>query len=55
MEEILPDWDSYYMGIAFAVREKANCTGNRVGAIIVKNNRVTTNNALQLAFVNTKF
>ena len=40
MEEILPDWDSYYMGIAFAVREKANCTGNRVGAIIVKNNRV---------------
>lgn len=40
MEEILPDWDSYYMGIAFAVREKANCAGNRVGAIIVKNNRV---------------
>ncbi len=40
MEEILPDWDSYYMGIAFAVREKANCTGNRVGAIIIKNNRV---------------
>ena len=30
MDEILPDWDSYYMGIAFAVREKANCTGNRV-------------------------
>ena len=40
MAEILPDWDTYYMGIAFAVREKANCTGNRVGAIIVKNNRV---------------
>ncbi|PLX98527.1 MAG: CMP deaminase [Desulfuromonas sp.] len=28
------------MGIAFAVREKANCTGNRVGAVIVKENRV---------------
>ena len=38
--ETLPDWDSYYMGIAFAVREKANCTGNRVGAVIVKDNRV---------------
>lgn len=38
--EKLPDWDTYYMGIAFAVREKANCTGNRVGAVIVKDNRV---------------
>ena len=38
--EKLPDWDTYYMGIAFAVREKANCTGNRVGAVIVKENRV---------------
>lgn len=34
------DSDRYYMGIAFAVREKANCTGNRVGAVLVKNNRV---------------
>jgi len=38
--EQLPDSDTYYMGIAFAVREKANCTGNRVGAVIVKENRV---------------
>lgn len=38
--EPLPDWDTYYMGIAFAVREKANCSGNRVGAVIVKDNRV---------------
>jgi dCMP deaminase len=28
------------MGIAMAVREKANCTGNRVGAVIVLENRV---------------
>jgi dCMP deaminase len=35
-----PDNDTYYMGIALAVREKANCTGNRVGAVIVKGNRV---------------
>ncbi len=40
MSEQLPDTDTYYMGIAFAVREKANCTGNRVGAVIVKENRV---------------
>lgn len=32
--------DSYYMGIAMAVRDKANCTGNRVGAVIVRENRV---------------
>ena len=40
MHENLPDTDTYYMGIAFAVREKANCTGNRVGAVIVRDNRV---------------
>ena len=40
MPDTLPDSDTYYMGIAFAVREKANCTGNRVGAVIVRDNRV---------------
>lgn len=39
-KETLPDSDTYYMGIAFAVRERANCTGNRVGAVIVKDNRL---------------
>ncbi|MHB1757862.1 MAG: deoxycytidylate deaminase [Leptospirillum sp.] len=38
--ETFPDSDTYFMGIAFAVREKANCTGNRVAAVIVKENRV---------------
>jgi dCMP deaminase len=38
--EKLPDTDTYYMGIAIAVREKANCTGNRVGAVLVLENRV---------------
>ncbi len=28
------------MGIAIAVREKANCRGNRVGAVLVRENRV---------------
>jgi dCMP deaminase len=36
----IPGNDDYYMGIAFAVRERANCKGNRVGAVIVKGNRV---------------
>jgi dCMP deaminase len=40
MERKILSSDEYYMGIAFAVRAKANCTGNRVGAVIVKNNRV---------------
>ena len=30
----------YFMGIALPVRPKANCSGNRVGAVIVKNKRV---------------
>ncbi|SFU29061.1 dCMP deaminase [Polaromonas sp. YR568] len=35
-----PDEDDYYLGVALAVRRKANCTGNRVAAVIVKNKRV---------------
>jgi dCMP deaminase len=32
--------DEYYMGIAVAVREKANCLGRKVGAVLVKDNRI---------------
>jgi dCMP deaminase len=32
--------DDYYMTIAVAVRKKANCVGRRVGAVIVKHNRI---------------
>jgi dCMP deaminase len=32
--------DEYYMNIAMAVRKKANCMGRRVGAVIVKENRI---------------
>lgn len=35
-----PDWDDYLMGIALAVRARASCTGNRVGAIVAIDNRV---------------
>jgi dCMP deaminase len=32
--------DEYYMTIAIAVRKKANCLGRRVGAVIVRENRI---------------
>ena len=35
-----PDRDRYFMGIAIAVRERANCIGSRVGAIIVQEGRI---------------
>lgn len=35
-----PNEDDYYMGVALAVRRKANCTGNRVAAVIVRGKRV---------------
>ena len=34
------DFDSYYMLLALAVRARANCKGRKVGAVIVKNNRI---------------
>ncbi len=38
--DLRPDWDEYYMRIAMAVRARANCSGNRVGAILVQNDRI---------------
>ncbi|MFW5845928.1 MAG: deoxycytidylate deaminase [Planctomycetota bacterium] len=35
-----PDWDHYYMHIAEAVRARAECCGRKVGAILVKENRI---------------
>ena len=35
-----PDWNEYYMRIALAVRTRANCIGNRVGAVLVLDDRI---------------
>ncbi len=35
-----PSWDEYFMGVAHAVKERANCTRRKVGAIIVKGKQV---------------
>src|SRR6266487_1322255 len=32
--------DKYFMGIAMAVRRRANCMGNRIGAVVVLNGRI---------------
>ncbi len=37
-----PDWHEYYIGIAMAVRERANCQGSKIGAILVLDNRILT-------------
>jgi dCMP deaminase len=37
-----PDMDEYLMGIAMAVRKRANCVGNRVGALIAKDRRIVS-------------
>lgn len=35
-----PAHDAYYMNIAFAVRERSNCLGSRVGAVLVFENLI---------------
>ena len=40
LQDIRPGWDEYYMRIAMAVRARANCIGNRVGAILVQTDRI---------------
>lgn len=37
-----PDPDNYFMGIALAVRRRANCRGSRVGAIVVVDRRIVS-------------
>ena len=37
-----PDMHDYFMGIALAVRRRADCTGNRVGALIVLDRRIVS-------------
>lgn len=35
-----PEPNDYFMGIAMAVRERANCLGSRIGAVIVRDGRI---------------
>lgn len=35
-----PGQNEYFMGIAIAVRDRANCLGQRVGAVLAQENRV---------------
>lgn len=35
-----PGLDEYFLGIAIAVRERACCTGNRVGALLVRDRHI---------------
>jgi dCMP deaminase len=37
-----PDVHDYFMNIAIAVRRRANCLGNRVGAIVVVDGRIVS-------------
>ena len=37
-----PDMHTYFMQIALAVRERANCMGNKVGAVLVVDNRIVS-------------
>ena len=37
-----PDRNTYFMGIAFAVRERADCMGQKVGAVIVIEDRIVS-------------
>ena len=37
-----PDWYEYYINIAIAVRDRANCHGSKIGSILVLDNRILT-------------
>lgn len=42
MTDPRPDWDTYYLQIARAVSARADCTRRKVGAIIVKGDRIVS-------------
>jgi dCMP deaminase len=37
-----PSWDEYFIGIADLVKERSTCMRRKVGAVIVKDNRILT-------------
>jgi dCMP deaminase len=37
-----PSWDEYFMSIADLVKERSTCLRRKVGAVIVKDNRILT-------------
>jgi len=39
---IRPDWDQYFMKLAFLVAERSTCRRHHVGAVIVRNKRILT-------------
>jgi dCMP deaminase len=41
-EDTRPDQHEYFMGIAIAVRKRANCLGSRIGALIVVKGRIVS-------------
>lgn len=42
MKDPRPDWDTYYMGFAYAAAIRADCTRRQVGAVIVLSDRVVS-------------
>jgi len=40
MAEVRPSMDIYFMEIAMKVRKKADCVGNKVGAVLVREERI---------------
>ena len=37
-----PDWDSYFMKIAYAVSERSTCDRAFVGCVLVRDKRILT-------------
>lgn len=37
-----PSWDNYFLNIAKAVSERADCSRRKVGAVIVRDNRIVS-------------
>lgn len=42
MNDQRPTWDDYFVDIARAVAQRADCTRRQVGAVIVKDNRIVS-------------
>src|SRR5580704_7533259 len=42
MNDNRPSRDEYFMAIALAVRDRADCTGRKVGAVLVMDDRVVS-------------
>lgn len=54
-ERLRPGWDAYFMQLATLASRRSNCMKRRVGAILVRNNRILSTGSVSSTTAATQY